>query len=65
MCRELLDEQFLTLKCLARVFSLKLSLTFVCNVCTNSVGTESVYQTGQAGGTECLVGVSRDRKSVV
>ena len=25
-----------------------------------SVGTESVYQTGQAGRTECLVGVSRE-----
>ena len=44
------------LSCLDRVFSQKLSLTFVGNVSINSVGTESVNQTGQAGKTECLVG---------
>ena len=30
------------------------------NVGINSVGTESVYQTGQASRTECLAGVSRE-----
>ena len=30
------------------------------NVGINSVGAESVYQTGQAGRTECLAGVSRE-----
>ena len=30
------------------------------NVGINSVGTKSVYQTGQAGKIECLVGVSRE-----
>ena len=39
---------------MARVFSQKLSSTFVGNVGINSVGTESVYQTGQAGRIECL-----------
>ena len=39
---------------MARVFSQKLSSTFVGNVGINSVGTESVYQIGQAGRTECL-----------
>ena len=39
---------------MARVFSQKLSLTFVGNVSISSVGTESVNQTGQAGRTECL-----------
>ena len=41
---------------MARVFSQKLSSTFVGNVGINSVGTKSVYQTGQAGRIECLVG---------
>ena len=41
---------------MARVFSQKLSLTFVGNVGINSVGTESVNQTEQVGRTECLVG---------
>ena len=45
---------------MARVFSLKHSLTFVGNVGINSVGTESVNQTGQAGRTECLAGVSQE-----
>ena len=39
---------------MARVFSQKLSLTFVGNVSISSVGIESVNQTGQAGRTECL-----------
>ena len=43
---------------MARVFSQKHSLTFVGNICINSVGTESVYQNWQSGKTECLVGVS-------
>ena len=30
------------------------------NVGINSVGTESVYQTGQADRTKCLVGVLRE-----
>ena len=29
-------------------------------MCINNVGTESVYQTGQAGRTECLAGISRE-----
>ena len=41
---------------MARVFSQKLSSTFVDNVGINSVGTESVYQTGQVDKTECLAG---------
>ena len=41
---------------MARVFSQKLSLTFVGNVGINSVGTESVNQTEQVGRTECLTG---------
>ena len=45
------------LSCLARVFSQKLSSTFVGNVGINSIDTKSVYQTGQAGRTECLAGV--------
>ena len=44
--------------CLARVFSQKLSLTFVGNVGINSVGAESVYQIVQSGRIECLAGVS-------
>ena len=35
------------------------------NVGINSVGTESVYQTGQAGRTECLAGVLRARGCLV
>ena len=35
-------------------------LTFVGNMGINSVGTESVYQTGQVGRTECLASVSRE-----
>uniref|UniRef100_A0A7N2N0L1 non-specific serine/threonine protein kinase n=1 Tax=Quercus lobata TaxID=97700 RepID=A0A7N2N0L1_QUELO len=42
----------------ARVFSQKLSITFAGNVGINSVGIESVYQTGQAGRTECLAEIS-------
>ena len=45
---------------MARVFSQRLSLPFVGNMGINSVGTESVYQTGQAGRTECLAGVLRE-----
>ena len=30
------------------------------NIGINSVGTESVYQTGQAGRIECLTSVSRE-----
>ena len=41
---------------MARVFSQKLSLTFVGNVGINSVGTESVNHIGQAGRTKCLAG---------
>ena len=41
-----------------RVFSQKLSLTFVGNVGISCVGTESVNQTGQAGRIKCLTGVS-------
>ena len=39
---------------------MKLSLTFVGDVGINSVGTESVNQTVQAGKTECLAGVSQE-----
>ena len=45
---------------MARVFSQKLSLTFVGNVGINNVGTESVIQTRQAGRTQCLAGVSQE-----
>ena len=39
-------------------FSLKNSpYIFMGNMGINSVGTESVFQTGQAGRTECLAGV--------
>ena len=41
---------------MVRVFSHKLSLTFVGNVGINSVGTESLNQTGQAGRIGCLTG---------
>ena len=41
---------------MARVFSQKHSSTFMGNVGINSVGTESVKQTGQTGRTECLAG---------
>ena len=44
----------------ARVFSLKHSSTFVGNVGINSVGIENMYQIGQAGRTEYLVGVSQE-----
>ena len=45
---------------LARVFSQKLSFTFVGNMGIYSEGTESVYQTVQTGKIECLAGVSRE-----
>ena len=46
--------------CFARVFSQKLSSTFMGNVSINSVGKESVNQTGQAGRTKCLTSVSQE-----
>ena len=45
---------------MAKVFSQKLSLTFVGNVGINSIGTESVNQTGQVGRTEFLADVSQE-----
>ena len=42
----------------ARVFSQKHFSTFVGNVGIYSVGTESVYQIGQSGKTECFARVS-------
>ena len=44
----------------ARVFSLKHFSTYVGNEGIYSVGIENVYQTGQAGRTECLAGVLRE-----
>ena len=44
----------------ARVFSLKYSLTFIGNVGIYSVGIESVYQIAQFGKTECFASVSRE-----
>ena len=44
----------------SRVFSQRLSLSFVGNVGINSVYAESVYQIVQSGKTECLAGVSRE-----
>ena len=44
----------------ARVFSQRLSLSFVGNVGIYSVGAESVYQIVQSGKTECLAGVSQE-----
>ena len=43
-----------------RVFSLKHSSTSLSNVGIYSVGTESVYQIGQSGKTECFVNVSQE-----
>ena len=43
-----------------RVFSQKHSSTFVGNVGIYSVGTESVYQIGQSGKTECFASVQRE-----
>ena len=45
---------------MAKVFSLKHSLTFVGNVGIYSVGTKSVYQIGQSGKTECFASVSQE-----
>ena len=45
---------------MARVFSLKHSLSFVGNVGIYSVGIESVYQIAQFGKTECFTSVSRE-----
>ena len=56
-CRELLVMWVIHL---ARVFSQKLSLTFVGNVGIYSVGAKCVYQIVQSGRTECLAGVSRE-----
>ena len=45
---------------MARVFSQKHSSTFMDNDGIYSVGTESVYQIGQSGKTECFASVSRE-----
>ena len=45
---------------MARVFYQKLYSSFVGNMGINSIGTESVYQIGQAGRIECLANVSRE-----
>ena len=45
---------------MARVFSQKYSLTFVGNMGIYSVGTDSVYQIGQFGKTECFGSVLRE-----
>ena len=50
---------------MAKVFSQKHSLTFVGNMGIYSVGTESVYQIGQSGKTECLHHVLTLRISVM
>ena len=44
---------------MARVFLSKGLFTFVGNMGINSVGTESVFQTGQTGKTKCLASISR------
>ena len=45
---------------MARVFLSEVHFTFMDNMGINSVGTESVFQTGQTGRTECLASVSRE-----
>ena len=45
---------------MARVFSLKHSLSFMGNVGIYSVGIESVNQITQSGNTECFASVSRE-----
>ena len=58
MCRELLVQQFLTLKCFCQGFPQKLSFTFVGNEGIYSVGSKSVYQIVQSGRTESFASVS-------
>ena len=45
---------------MARVFSHKHFSTFVGNYGIYSIGTESVYQIGQSGKTECFASVSEE-----
>ena len=45
---------------MARVFSLKHSLTSMGNVGIYNVGTESVYLIAQSGKAECFANVSRE-----
>ena len=60
MARVFSQKFYSTFVGMARVFSQKFYSTFVGNVGINNIGTESVYQTRQAGRTEWLAGIFQE-----